>query len=191
MLSMLTTTMTMTIIVTIKNSVRSSGMLRCVNWSTVTDVLEDPRAFETSGTIYQLTRCRIPHGLNLQQHCRQNLKFRNIATVAVFVKWQGDEDSLWAGRSSRSIQKTANWGASKLTVFTGTKPVRISASHCIMTNVMHKLLIYLSICFCITCFGVAFSPSSEAGVQIRRWFKSTGYGVSARTPSTSSYSFHS
>jgi hypothetical protein len=49
-----------------------------------------------------------------------------------------------------------------------------------MTNVMHKFLIYLSIYFCLTCFGFSFSPSSEAGVQLRKWFKSLGYGVSAR-----------
>jgi hypothetical protein len=53
----------------------------------------------------------------------------------------------------------------------------------IMTNLMHKFLIYfLSIYFCLTCFGVSFSPSSEAGVQIRQWFKSPGYGISARAP---------
>jgi hypothetical protein len=50
-----------------------------------------------------------------------------------------------------------------------------------MTNVMHKFLIYLSIYFCLACFGVSFTPSSEAGVQIRQWFKFSGYGVSART----------
>jgi hypothetical protein len=49
-----------------------------------------------------------------------------------------------------------------------------------MTNVMHKFLIYLSIYFCLTCFGLSFSPSSEAGVQLRQWFRSPGYGVSAR-----------
>jgi hypothetical protein len=31
-----------------------------------------------------------------------------------------------------------------------------------MTNVMHKFLIYLSIYFCLTYFGLSFSPSSEA-----------------------------
>jgi hypothetical protein len=36
----------------------------------------------------------------------------------------------------------------------------------------------LSIYFCRTCFGFSFSPSSEVGVQIRQWFKSSGYGVS-------------
>jgi hypothetical protein len=41
-------------------------------------------------------------------------------------------------------------------------------------------LFYLSIYFCLTCFGLSFSPSSEAGVQLRQWFKSPGYGVSAR-----------
>jgi hypothetical protein len=40
--------------------------------------------------------------------------------------------------------------------------------------------IYLSIYFCLTCFGLSFSPSSEAGVQLRQWYKSAGYGVSAR-----------
>jgi hypothetical protein len=49
-----------------------------------------------------------------------------------------------------------------------------------MTNVMHKFFIYPSIHFCLTCFGLSFSPSSEAGVQFRLWFKSPGYGVSAR-----------
>jgi hypothetical protein len=49
-----------------------------------------------------------------------------------------------------------------------------------MTNVMHKFLISLSNYFCLTCFGLSFSPSSEAGVQLRHWFKSAGYGVSAR-----------
>jgi hypothetical protein len=52
--------------------------------------------------------------------------------------------------------------------------------NCTMTNVMHMFLIHLSIYFCSTCFGLSFSPSSEAGVQIRQWFKSPGYGVSAR-----------
>jgi hypothetical protein len=50
-----------------------------------------------------------------------------------------------------------------------------------MTNVIiHKFLIYLSIYFCLTCFGVSFSPTSEAGVQLRQWVKSAWYGVSAR-----------
>jgi hypothetical protein len=40
---------------------------------------------------------------------------------------------------------------------------------------MHKFLIYLSICFCLKCFGLSFSPSSEAGVQFRQWFKSPRY----------------
>jgi hypothetical protein len=46
---------------------------------------------------------------------------------------------------------------------------------------MQKFLIYLSIYFCLTCFGVSFSPSSEAGIQRQQWFQSPGYGVSART----------
>jgi hypothetical protein len=39
---------------------------------------------------------------------------------------------------------------------------------------MHKFLIYLSIYFCLTCFGLSFNPSSEAGVQLRQswvWFQ--------------------
>jgi hypothetical protein len=44
----------------------------------------------------------------------------------------------------------------------------------IMTNLMHKFLIYFSIYFCLTCFGLSFSPSLEAGVQLRQWFKSPG-----------------
>jgi hypothetical protein len=45
---------------------------------------------------------------------------------------------------------------------------------------MHKFLIYLPTYFCLTRFGISFNPSSEAGVQLRPWFKSSGYGVSAR-----------
>jgi hypothetical protein len=45
-------------------------------------------------------------------------------------------------------------------------------------TLMHKYLIDLSIYFCFTRFGLSFSPSSEAGVQLRQWFKSPGYGVS-------------
>jgi hypothetical protein len=43
-----------------------------------------------------------------------------------------------------------------------------------------QFLIYLSIYFCLTCIGLSFSPFSEAGVQFRQWFKSPGYGISAR-----------
>jgi hypothetical protein len=53
-------------------------------------------------------------------------------------------------------------------------------SNCIMTNIMHKFLIYLSIYFCLRCFGLSFSLSSEACVQFRQLFKSPGYAVSAR-----------
>jgi hypothetical protein len=59
----------------------------------------------------------------------------------------------------------------------------VSTTHlelnCIMTKLMHKFLINLSIYFCLTCFGLSFSPSSEAGVQLRQWFQSPGYGVKA------------
>jgi hypothetical protein len=51
-----------------------------------------------------------------------------------------------------------------------------------MTNVIHRFLIYLSIYFCLACFGLSFNLSSEAGVQILQWFKSPGYGVSAPYP---------
>jgi hypothetical protein len=33
-----------------------------------------------------------------------------------------------------------------------------------------QVLMYLSIYFCLTCFGFSFSPSSVAGVQLRQWF---------------------
>jgi hypothetical protein len=51
---------------------------------------------------------------------------------------------------------------------------------CIKTNLMHKILTYLSNYFCLTCFGLSFSLSSVVGVQLRQWFKSPGYGVSDR-----------
>jgi hypothetical protein len=35
--------------------------------------------------------------------------------------------------------------------------------NCIMTNLIHKFLIYLYIYFCLTCFGLSFSTFSEAG----------------------------
>jgi hypothetical protein len=34
-----------------------------------------------------------------------------------------------------------------------------------MTNAMHTFFIYLSIDFCLICFGLSFSPSSEAGAR--------------------------
>jgi hypothetical protein len=40
-----------------------------------------------------------------------------------------------------------------------------------------NLFIYLLLPYMFRAF---FSPSSEAGVQLRQWFKSPGYGVSAR-----------
>jgi hypothetical protein len=49
-----------------------------------------------------------------------------------------------------------------------------------MTNEMHRFFIYLSIYFCLICFGLSFSPFSEADVLFRQWFKYAGYGVSAR-----------
>jgi hypothetical protein len=45
---------------------------------------------------------------------------------------------------------------------------------------MHKLLIYLSIYFCLTCFGLSFSPSSDEGAQFRQGFQSPGYGISTQ-----------
>jgi hypothetical protein len=41
-------------------------------------------------------------------------------------------------------------------------------------------LFYLYIHFCLTCFGLSFISSLEAGVQLRQWFKPPGYGVSAQ-----------
>jgi hypothetical protein len=41
-------------------------------------------------------------------------------------------------------------------------------------------LLYLSIFFRLTCFGLSFSPSSQAAVQFRQWLKSPANGVSAR-----------
>jgi hypothetical protein len=47
------------------------------------------------------------------------------------------------------------------------------------SSVSHlKLLGVYAIYFCLTCFGLSFSPSSEAGVQLRQWFNTPGYGVS-------------
>jgi hypothetical protein len=46
-----------------------------------------------------------------------------------------------------------------------------------MTKVMQKFFfIYLSIYFFLTCFGLSFSPSSEAGVQLRRGSSLLGMG---------------
>jgi hypothetical protein len=40
---------------------------------------------------------------------------------------------------------------------------------------MHEFVnvFYFSIYFCLTCFGLSFSPSSEAGVKLRQGFKLT------------------
>jgi hypothetical protein len=47
-------------------------------------------------------------------------------------------------------------------------------------NALAFSLFYLSIFFCLACFGFSFSPFSEARLQLRQWFKSPGYGVSPR-----------
>jgi hypothetical protein len=39
-----------------------------------------------------------------------------------------------------------------------------------------QVLIYSSTSFYLTFFGVSFSLSSEADVQLRQWFTSPGYG---------------
>jgi hypothetical protein len=39
---------------------------------------------------------------------------------------------------------------------------------------MQKFL-FIYLFTCLKCFGLSFSPSSEAGVQLRQWFKSPGY----------------
>jgi preprotein translocase subunit SecG len=49
-----------------------------------------------------------------------------------------------------------------------------------MTKVLHKFLIYLTICFCLKCLGLSFSQSSVAGVQFCQWFNPPEYAVSAR-----------
>jgi hypothetical protein len=43
-----------------------------------------------------------------------------------------------------------------------------------------RVLINLSIHFCLACFRLSFIPSSEADVQFRQWFNSRGYGISAQ-----------
>jgi hypothetical protein len=58
------------------------------------------------------------------------------------VEWQWEKES----RNARRIRQAGN---------------------CITTNVMHRFFIYLSKYFCLTCFGLSFSSSSEAGVQLR------------------------
>jgi hypothetical protein len=57
-----------------------------------------------------------------------------------------------------------------------------------MTKVMHTLLIDLTIYFRLSCFGLSFSPSSEAGVEFRQWFSPPEYGVSALTRTLTPYS---
>jgi hypothetical protein len=44
----------------------------------------------------------------------------------------------------------------------------------------NALTFNLSIYFCLTCFGLYFNPSSEAGVLLRQWFKSVGYSISTK-----------
>jgi hypothetical protein len=56
-----------------------------------------------------------------------------------------------------------------------------------MTNLMHKFfnLFYLSIYFCLTCFRLSLSPSSEAGVQLQDfwvWFQCPGAETIPRRP---------
>jgi uncharacterized protein YbcV (DUF1398 family) len=55
-------------------------MLRRVNWYVLTDVSK-ARYLKTSVTIYQLTRRKIPTGLNFQQYLCENLQHRMILRI--------------------------------------------------------------------------------------------------------------
>jgi hypothetical protein len=90
-------------------------------------------------------------------------------------------DSMDKERISSFLSVTGNFSLNFRWLSIGNLNVCLVDWSCIMTNVMYKLLIYLSFYSCITCFGLSFNPSSEADVQLRQWFKSLGYGVSART----------
>jgi hypothetical protein len=50
----------------------------------------------------------------------------------------------------------------------------------LQTDQCNSHVFNLSIYFCLACFWLCFSPSSEAGVQLWQWIKSAGYGVSAQ-----------
>jgi hypothetical protein len=52
---------------------RCSGILYCVVWWVVLNVLKD-QSFEMSGT----TQCHIPEDLNPQQHSREHLKASQV-----------------------------------------------------------------------------------------------------------------
>jgi hypothetical protein len=102
--------------------------------------------------------------------------------VLRFVLW------LWPLHSVFELRADCLWNAARtwlperiwlrrLSVALRNNRQRRYGSNCILTNVMHKFLIYLSVYFCLTCFGLSFSTSSEAGVQFRQWFKFPVYGV--------------
>jgi hypothetical protein len=46
----------------------------------------------------------------------------------------------------------------------------LSCWNCIVTNIMQMFLIYISLYFYLICFGLSFSPCSEAGLQLRQFF---------------------
>jgi hypothetical protein len=104
----------------------------------------------------------------------------NCSSVSVVTRLRAGE--CWIdSRQGQEISSTASVLVVCVTVYGWVKlldleaersrPSRVEVKNlCIMTNVMHKFLINLSIYFCLACFGLSISPSSEAGVQIRQWF---------------------
>jgi hypothetical protein len=98
------------------------------------------------------------HSTEFNKNSRDQIKFVNSKN-SVFVS------SLFK-RDSRHIAKLA-----KDSTFNSTAVTECTKLNCNTYNDQLNAqvfnFIYLSICFCLTCFGFSLSPSSEAGVQLR------------------------
>jgi hypothetical protein len=110
-----------------------------------------------------LMRCNwhISSGTRNIAGCQEQQRNRYSAVVQS-VTW-----IMWLGANVKAIQHDTKF---YVVNFMLQGPC-ILEWNCVLTNVMHKFLIYLSIYFCLTCSGLSLSPSSEAGVQLRQWFK--------------------
>jgi hypothetical protein len=97
-----------------------------------------------------------------------------------WVKLRVHLNIFWEKKSTEYKCLIIIYPKSDFTVNFKIKKFWVCTWNCTMTNVIHKFLIYLSVYICLACFGLSFSPSSEEGVQLQQWFKSPGYGVSAR-----------
>jgi hypothetical protein len=98
----------------------------------------------------------------------------NSTKLTAFLLMKLDEEFIWSCRLTHPSAINLMYVSKFYVIMT------VHFGMNLYNNQRNVQVFYLSIYYCLTCFGLSFSPSSETGVQLRQWFKTLGYGVSAR-----------